>query len=61
MTEFEFEKFYEGRKSMFDEIEERFRSIEYKGKENGFTFISIDEILKVIESIDISKGYKVEE
>lgn len=61
MTEFEFEKFYEGRKSMFDEIIERFQNINYKGKEHGISFISIDEILKVIESIDISKGYKVEE
>lgn len=61
MTEFEFEKFYEGRKSMFDEITERFRNINCKGKEHGFAFISIDDILKVIESIDISKGYKVEE
>lgn len=61
MTEFEFEKFYEGRKSMYDEIIERFQNINHKGKEHGFTFISVDEILKVIESIDISKGYKVEE
>lgn len=53
MTELEFEKWYEGRKSMYDEFIDILKNI-------------VDEdnhaiLIDAIGNIDISKGYKVEE
>lgn len=51
MTELEFEKWYEGRKSMQDEVIDILENL----------VNDKNTIIDAIKSIDISKGYKVEE
>ncbi len=57
MTEFEFEKWYEGRKSMHDEVIDILENVV---SANNWGFIH-DVVIGAIKSIDISKGYEPEE
>lgn len=52
MTELEFEKWYEGRKSMQDEVIDILENLVDADRHT---------VINAIKSIDISKGYKVEE
>jgi hypothetical protein len=58
MTELEFEKWYEGRKSMHDEVIDILESLALV---NGSVIEDVHTVIDAIKSIDISKGYKVEE